>query len=401
MAARERAESGGEHQESLSLFERVPGPRSGDAPDGTEPPEPPDDDGGAAEGPDDGAGEARRRRRTRRVLVGTLSVLLVLVLGVLGAAYWTVDHYASSVTRIPNAFPTAPASAQPTAVPNSGTTFLLVGLDARSDVPTTGKGAKAPAWKAGAQRSDTMMLLHISADRKSAAIVSIARDTWVDVPGHGKAKINAAYSWGGPALMVETVQDLTRIRVDHIAVIDWNGFRALTDAVGGVDITIPQTIEARGEARQWDAGTHHMSGAEALLYVRERYGLPNGDLDRTKRQQNFLRALMLQTMNGGTLGNPSRLTGLLTSVGDVVSVDDRLSNSDLYDLAWSLRDLRPDGVHFMNAPFGGFDTVGGQSVVLLDDAAAGTLWDAVRNDRMDDYLAQHRTTSDTLGETVR
>jgi LCP family protein required for cell wall assembly len=335
------------------------------------------------------------------VLIGTLAVLLVLALGLFGAAYWTVDHYASAVPRIPNAFPTAPASAQPSAVPGAGTTFLLVGLDARSEVATTGKDAKAPAWKAGAQRSDTMMLLHISADRKSAAIISIARDTLVDVPGHGKAKINAAYSWGGPALMVETVQDLTHIRVDHIAVIDWNGFRALTDAVGGVDITIPQTIEARGDARRWDAGTHHMSGDQALLYVRERYGLPNGDLDRTKRQQNFLRALMLQTMNAGTLGNPTRLTGLLKAVGDVVSVDDRLSNSDLYDLAWSMRGLRPDGVRFMNAPFGGFDTVQGQSVVLLDDAAATTLWEAVRSDRMDAYLAQHRTTSDTLGDSVR
>ncbi|WP_431678916.1 LCP family protein [Kitasatospora sp. KL5] len=331
----------------------------------------------------------------------TLAVLLALLFGGAGAAYWTVDHYASSVERIPGAFPTLPADRQPAAVPNAGTTFLLVGLDARSDTATTGKGAKAPAWKAGAQRSDTMMLLHISADRKGASIISIARDTLVEVPGHGKSKINAAYSWGGPALMVETVQNLTGIKVDHIAVIDWNGFRALTDAVGGVDITIPQTIEGRGEARQWDAGTHHMSGEQALLYVRERYGLPNGDLDRSKRQQNFLRALMIQTMDAGTLGSPARLTGLLQAVGDVVSVDDRLSNTDLYDLAWSLRGLRPDGVRFMNAPFGGFDTVDGQSVVLLDRAAATTLWEAVRNDRMDQYLAEHRTTSDTLGDSVR
>ncbi|MFD0528552.1 LCP family protein [Kitasatospora arboriphila] len=246
-----------------------------------------------------------------------------------------------------------------------------------------------------------MMLLHIAADRRSASIISLARDTLVDVPGHGKAKINAAYSWGGPSLMVETVQNLTGIRIDHIAVIDWNGFRALTDAVGGVDITVPQTIEGRGEARQWDAGTHHMDGAQALLYVRERYGLPNGDLDRSKRQQNFLRALMIQTMDAGTLGSPARLTGLLQAVGEVVSVDDRLSNTDLYELAWSLRGLRPDGVRFMNAPFGGFDSVDGQSVVLLDRAAATTLWEAVRNDRMDQYLAEHSTTSDTLGDSVR
>ncbi|PJN24656.1 LCP family protein [Kitasatospora sp. CB02891] len=382
MTAEERPDEADEDQRPLSIFDR-----DDDRDD--------DRDGDLSSE----AETAPRRRRGRRLLLWTLAVLLVLFGAGFGALVWTADHYASSVARIPNAFPTGGAG-QPTAVPHSGQTFLLVGLDARADRPTTGQAAKAPAWQLGAQRSDTMMLMHISADRKSVSVVSIPRDTWVSVPGHGKAKINAAYSWGGPALMVQTVQDLTRIRIDHLAVIDWNGFRALTDAVGGVDITVPRTIEAKGDAREWLAGTHHMDGAEALLYVRERHGLPNGDLDRTKRQQNFLRALMLRTMNSGTLSSPAKLTGLLGTVGDVVSVDDRLSNSDLYDLAWSLRAVRPDGVHFMNAPFGGFDSVDGQSVVLMDDGAAGVLWDAMRTDRMDDYLTQHRTSADTLGDNV-
>ncbi|MFD7643349.1 LCP family protein [Kitasatospora sp. NPDC059795] len=375
MTAEDRPDEADEDRAPLSIFDH--------------------DDDSSAEDPD----PAPRRRRGRRLLLWTLAVLLVLFGGGFGALVWTANHYASSVARIPNAFPTGGA-AQPTAVPHTGQTFLLVGLDARADRPTTGQAAKAPAWQLGAQRSDTMMLMHISADRKSVSVVSIPRDTWVPVPGHGSAKINAAYSWGGPALMVQTVQDLTHIRIDHVAVIDWNGFRALTDAVGGVDITIPRTIEAKGDAREWPAGTHHMDGAEALLYVRERHGLPNGDLDRTKRQQNFLRALMLRTMNSGTLSSPAKLTGLLGTVGDVVSVDDRLSNTDLYDLAWSLRGVRPDGVHFMNAPFGGFDSIDGQSVVLMDGGAAGLLWDAMRGDRMDEYLAQHRTSTDTLGDNV-
>ncbi|MEV4560561.1 LCP family protein [Kitasatospora sp. NPDC049285] len=383
MTAEERAAQDDQEPGPLSIFDR-----DDDADPGTE------DDPVEAE-------PTGARRRGRRLLVWTLAVLLVLFGAGFGLLVWTADHYASSVARIPNAFPSVPASAQPPPVPHAGQTFLLVGLDARADQPTTGQNAKAPAWQVGAQRSDTMMLMHISADRKSVTVVSIPRDTLVPIPGHGKSKINAAYSWGGPALMVQTVQDLTKIRIDHVAVIDWNGFRALTDAIGGVDITIPRTIEAKGDAREWLAGTHHMDGAEALLYVRERHGLPNGDLDRTKRQQNFLRALMLQTMNSGTLSSPARLTGLLQSVGDVVSVDDRLSNTDLYDLAWSLRAVRPDGVHFMNAPFGGFDTVDGQSVVLMDDSSAVLLWEAMRNDKMDDYLAQHRTTADTLGDSVR
>ncbi len=377
----------------LSLFADRPGAEEAD---GSEPSAAHEADGGKT-----GGDKARRKRRARRVLIWSLVALLVLLGGGVGAAYWTADHYASSVARIPNAFPTVPESAQPKPVPHSGMTFLMVGLDARSDVATTGKTAKGPAWEVGAARSDTMMLMHLSADRKSVSVVSIARDTWVDIPGHGKAKINAAYSWGGPALMTETVQNLTNIRIDHIAVIDWNGFKSLTDAVGGVDITIPKTIQAGGGAQEWDAGDHHMSGDEALSYVRERHGLPNGDLDRTKRQQNFLRALMKQTMSSGTLGNPTKLGGLLQSVGDVVSVDDKLSNSDLYDLAWSLRSLKVGDVHFMNAPFGGFATIGGQDAVLMDTAAATPLWEAMRNDHMDQYFADHRTTSDTLGDSVR
>ncbi|MGK4581139.1 LCP family protein [Kitasatospora sp. HPMI-4] len=377
-------EPAAEQSPHLSLFNDRPAAES----DGSRLPEP------AAAG-------GKRKRRTRRVLLWALVAVLVVFGGGIGALYWTANHYASSVQRIPNAFPSLSADAQPKAVPNSGTTFLLVGLDARSDVPTTGAEAKGPAWKVGAARSDTMMLMHIAADRRSVSVVSIARDTWVDIPGHGQAKINAAYSWGGPALMIQTVQNLTGIRIDHIGVIDWDGFRSLTDAVGGVDITIPKTIEAVGGARHWDAGTQHMDGDTALQYVRERHGLPNGDLDRTKRQQNFLRALMKQTLSSGTLSSPSRLGGLLKSVGDVVSVDDKLSNSDLYDLAWSMRNLRVGDVSFMNAPFGGFETVNGQAAVKLDQNAAAPLWEAIRNDRMDQYLTEHRTTSDMLGDSVR
>ncbi|BFV58970.1 hypothetical protein KCMC57_up40740 [Kitasatospora sp. CMC57] len=352
--------------------------------------------GGAGDGGD--TEEPGPRRRGRRLLLAVLLTVLLIAGGCSGAVYWTAEHYASSVTRIPDALPSLAASERPKPLSNAGVTFLLVGLDARTDPAAP---AKAPVWKAGAARSDTMMLLHLSADRKNASVISLARDTWVDVPGHGKAKLNAAYSLGGPALMVRTVQDLTGIPIDHLAVVDWNGFRSLTDAVGGVDITIPKEIEGKGEARHWAAGTQHMDGTTALLYVRERYGLPNGDLDRTKRQQNFLRALMQQTLSSGTLGNPGRLTGLLGSVGEVVSVDDRLSNTDLYDLAWSLRALRGDGVRFMNAPFGGFGDEGGQSVVYLDQRAAGQLWEAVRNDQVLEYLAQHPGTGDTLDENVR
>jgi anionic cell wall polymer biosynthesis LytR-Cps2A-Psr (LCP) family protein len=323
----------------------------------------------------------RGRSRTRKVLLGALVLLVAGILGVAGTAWWAVDHYTGRVSRIPNAFPTnVPQSAQPKAG-KGGETFLLVGVDARSDLPTTGRNAKAAEWKRGAQRSDTMMLVHLPADHKNAYFVSLPRDSWVSIPGNGKAKLNAAFSWGGPPLLIDTVQRLTDVKIDHLAVIDWSGFRTLTDAVGGVDL----------------AGKH-MNGADALAYVRERYNLPRGDFDRTHRQQAFLRAVIGKTLSGGSLSNPLKAKKLLDDVTGTVSVDDRLSDGDLRDLMWSMKGVRSGDMVFMNAPVGGLDMIKGQSVVLLDENGTSQLWEAIRNDTMADYVASHSV--DRLGATT-
>jgi LCP family protein required for cell wall assembly len=350
--------------------------------------------------PDDPARRARRRRRTRRVLYGALILLCTGVLLVAGTGYWVYEHYTGRVQRIPNAFPTnVPKSALPPPSKDGSQTFLLVGVDSRSDLPTTGKDAKAPEWRPGAQRSDTMMLVHLPADHKNAYVVSLPRDSWVDIPGHGKAKLNAAFSWGGPPLLIDTVQRLTKVTIDHLAVIDWSGFRKLTDAVGGVDITVDKTVTRKnGPGGYWTAGTHHMNGSDALDYVRERYGLPRGDLDRTHRQQNFLRAVLSKMLSGGTFSNPLKLKRALDQVTSVVSVDDRLSDSDLRGLVWNMRGVRSSDMVFMNAPVAGFDMIQKQSVVLLDDNGTSELWEAMRNDTMADYVSTH--TLDALGDKV-
>ncbi|WP_225845231.1 LCP family protein [Streptomyces sp. HPF1205] len=342
---------------------------------------------------------ARRRRRARRVLYAALVLLCTGVLLVVGTAYWAFEHYTGRVQRIPDAFPTGvPQSALPPPA-KGGETFLLVGLDSRSDLPTTGKDAAAPEWKPGAQRSDTMMLVHLPADHQHAYVVSLPRDSWVDVPGHGMAKLNAAFSWGGPPLLIDTVQRLTRVRVDHLAVIDWSGFKKLTDAIGGVDLTVDKTVPRRnGPGGVWTAGTHHMNGSEALDYVRERYGLPRGDLDRTHRQQNFLRAVLSKTLTTSTFTNPLKLKRTLDQVTSVVSVDDRLSNGDLRDLVWNMRHVRSSDMVFMNAPVAGFDMIRKQSVVLLDPNGTSAMWEAMRNDDMARYVATN--TLDKLGSRV-
>jgi LCP family protein required for cell wall assembly len=342
--------------------------------------------------------EKKRRSRGRKVLLAAVALLGVGILLVVGTVWWAYDHYTGRVDRIPNAFPTnVPKSAQPKAGAG-GENYLLVGIDARSDLPTTGSNAKAPEWKPGAQRSDTMMLVHLPENRKHAYVVSLPRDSWVPIPGHGHAKLNAAFSWGGPPLLIDTVQRLTDVKVDHLAVIDWSGFKKLTDAVGGVDLTVEKTVPRRNGGGRWTAGKHHMNGAEALDYVRERYGLPRGDLDRTHRQQAFLRAVAAKAMTPGNFANPLKAKKLLDSVTDTVSVDDRFSSGHMRDLMWDMKGVHSGDMIFMNAPITGTDMVKGQSIVRLDEEAMDPLWEAMRNDTMPDYLKNNP--GDRLGTSV-
>lgn len=150
-------------------------------------------------------------------------------------------------------------------------TFLLVGTDSRSAASTTGEDATGPSFVPGAQRSDVVMLAQVSADRQSARVVSIPRDSWVEIPGRGRGKVNAAYSWGGAALLVATVEKLTGVRVDHFAVIDFAGFRSVVDAVGGVDVGVAARTASAGVTSQ--AGVNHLDGDAALVYVRQRHEL--------------------------------------------------------------------------------------------------------------------------------
>ncbi|WP_406864393.1 LCP family protein [Streptomyces sp. HUAS MG47] len=324
--------------------------------------------------------------RPGRVLLGALALLGVGVLMAGGAGWWAVDHYTGKVERIPDAFPTKVPPAEQPAPGKGGKTFLLVGVDSRSDLPTTGRDAKAPAWRYGTQRSDTMMLIHLPEDHSNAYVVSLPRDSWVPVPGHGDAKLNAAFSWGGSPLLIDTVQRFTDVRIDHLAVIDWEGFKKLTDAVGGVDLTVD------GEVR-------HMNGEQGLRYVRERKNLARGDFDRTHRQQNFLRAVLNKVMTPRNLTNPVKASVLLDDLTASVSVDDRLSDSDLRELLWDNREVRPGRMVFMNAPVAGTDMIKGQSVVRVDRKKSAELWAAMRNDTMADYVAGHRL--DRLGTGTR
>ena len=236
------------------------------------------------------------------------------------------------------------------------------------------------------------MVVHISADRKHVYLISIPRDSFVmlyDAKGNPthKEKTNAAFSYYGPNGVISTVEHLTNLRMSHLAIIDWNGFKDLSTAVGGVPVCIPREVYDEAQNKLWTAGVHILKGKEALQYVRQRHGLLRGDFDRIARQQNFLRELMKKILAGGTMHNPIRLTHTLTALTKNLTVDSDWTPGDMRGLALSLRSTSADNVTFMTVPVGAgsVDPVYGD-VVNIDQLKSQELFAALKNDSVTKYL---------------
>jgi LCP family protein required for cell wall assembly len=230
------------------------------------------------------------------------------------------------------------------------------------------------------------MIARISADRQHAQVVSIPRDSWVDIPGYGKNKINAAYSFGGPQLAGATLEDLLHSRMDHVAIIDFDGFIRLTEELGGVTVMNEHASKSRGYT--FPAGKITIKGDEALAFVRERYELPNGDLDRAERQRLVVKAILEKGLSPETISNPAKFTGFVSGVAKHLIVDEGLTNNEIRRTAVSLR-LSGNDLHLLQAPISGFGTVNGASIDVVDRARMAELAKALRADTMDDYLQRY------------
>jgi LCP family protein required for cell wall assembly len=329
-----------------------------------------------------------RRRRVTIWILTAASAVLVIVLGIGLATYLTANHYLDSMKRIHDPFSAIPFSARapkPLGAAASDTTFLVGGLD-------TAQGTGA-----GSGRTDTLMLVHLIAGGRGAYVVSIPRDSWVPIPGYGDGKVNWSYFFGGPTLAVRTVEQLTHVRIDHVAVINWDGFQAVTNALGGVTVDIPQTVD-ESPGLVWTAGVHHLDGAQALNYVRDRYGLATGDFDREARQQYFLRAVFTQLGREGRLTNPLQSMSVLHALSQAISVDSTLSNGALTSFALSLRSLSPSKILFATAPYTGTGWVGSQSVVFLNQSLDPGFWHAFEYDSLPAFMKAHNVQQ--LGTTT-
>ncbi|HEX6255635.1 MAG TPA: LCP family protein [Euzebyales bacterium] len=346
-----------------------------------------------------------RSRVLLRVAVAIVALFALFVLAGAGLFLERQRTYDQNIERIADAFPDesgrpAPAPDPPPNAVAPAENWLLVGSDRRSEQATTGQEADGQLWDFGAQRADTIMLVHLPADRSRVYLVSFPRDSWVPIAGYGNAKINAALSFGGPPLLIATLEQLTGVRVDHFAMLDFQGFESMTDALGGVDVRVGQTVSDPARDVEWEAGVHHLDGEQALKFVRQRYNLPGGDFDRIKRQQAFLKALAGRAVDGAVLANPLRLNAFLEAVTSSVSVDDTVTAANLRSLALQMRAVRPNDIVFMTIPTAGLGTEDGQSVVYLDRAKSRPLHRALRRATVGRYV---RRSGDAVNQvdTVR
>jgi LCP family protein required for cell wall assembly len=224
------------------------------------------------------------------------------------------------------------------------------------------------------------MIVRFTADRQHAQVISIPRDSWVDIPGHGKNKINAAWAFGGPSLLIQTIEQLTHVRIDHFAAIDFDGIIQVTDDLGGVDVTVADTTS--WGPYTFHKGVNHLNGDQARWYLGQRYGLAGGDFDREKRQQHYLKSMFTKLFSADTFTSPSRLLKSLQVVTKSVAVDDTLSNGNLLSLGYSLRNVTPANVQFFTAPVLGTGREGAASVVYLDMTNGARMWADLNNDSL-------------------
>jgi len=329
-------------------------------------------------------------RRAVLLVAGLLS-LIVLVASTVGWA--GLKHYDGKVTHVSLSF--APGVERPRAAGGGTKNILLVGSDTR-------EGASGQFGQAEGQRSDTTILAHLGGDG-STTLVSFPRDLWVQIPSYAdsgggrheaqNAKLNAAFAFGGPSLLVRTIETLTGIRVDHYVQVDFLGFQAMTDSIGGVTVCVkqlPPELAARGLDNLNDrfsgwhgqVGPNRLDGVQALAFVRQRYGLPEGDIDRIRRQQHFLGAMFHEATSTKTILNPFKVTSLLDAATSALTVDEGTSLADLQRLAVAMRGVGSGGVRFETVPASS-QTIQGQSALVADPTELATFLDEVTGDAAD------------------
>jgi len=313
----------------------------------------------------------RRRRRPGRILLVLLAVFLLLA----GGTWVFLDASIGRVDAVGD-YEGRPAAGQ-------GTNWLIVGSDSREDLDAQAQERLRTGDTAG-KRTDTIMIAHLPGNDTRPALLSIPRDLEVAIPGRGRNKVNAAFAFGGPQLLVRTVEQFTGLRIDHYAEIGFGGFATMVDAIGGVELDVPAEIRDNETGAVIPAGHQTLDGAAALAFVRTRKSAatPRSDLDRVVNQRLFIGAFAGELASPATLLNPLHLVPLIGAVPDALTIDTGDHLHHVAQLGWSLRGISGGSVATGTLP------VTSGSAERLDRAKAERLFDALRTDKpvTDDML---------------
>jgi LCP family protein required for cell wall assembly len=330
-------------------------------------------------GPGDGMYEPRPAPNwRRRIKVTAITVVTLLVVTSVGTYFWADsklnrDVDLSKVIDRPEA--------------GEGTNYLIVGSDSRKGMSAEEK-KKLHTGSAEGKRTDSMMILHTGGG--APTLISLPRDSNVTIPSFkgsdsGKlypatgrqTKLNAAYAEDGPELLVRTVEANTGLHIDHYVEIGFAGFANIVDAVGGVEMNIPQDIKDTKSGADLKKGTQTLNGEQALAFVRTRYALRGSDLDRTKNQQKFLSALANQVATPGTVLNPFKLYPTMSAGLDTLVVDKDMSLFDLASMFWAMKGVSGGEGKSMNMPIAGNSPNGN---LQWNTAKVKTLVNELKND---------------------
>ncbi|WP_069816254.1 LCP family protein [Streptomyces sp. TP-A0874] len=332
-------------------------------------------------------GRPRRPRRWGLRLAGGAAVLVLAASGVGHAVVGRLD------TGIRRLDPFVGLHHRPARATGDALNFLVVGTDGRDQI-TAREREKYRLGGEPCHCTDTIVLVHVSADREHTRIVSIPRDSYVELPAQrapetGRdtparpAKLNAAYAVGGPGLTVRAVEQLTGVHIDHYLEVDFTSFMRTVDVLGGVEICTVRPLKDDHTGLDLPAGTSRLDGGQALQYVRSRHVDGAADLGRMQRQQRFLAALLRQVSDSGALVNPVKFNAVASALLDSVRADEGLDSRELLELGRAMKGLSPSSSEFASVPVKdpSYPVPGVGSTVRWNEKRATELFEALREDR--------------------
>jgi LCP family protein required for cell wall assembly len=315
-----------------------------------------------------------------RILLSLMAVVSVLTFCAAAYAWWQFKDLNNGLQR-GNFNPRALGTTHHD-IDGKSQNLLVVGYDSRQGLSRQ-VIKQLHVGSDVSSSTDTMMIIHVPANGQKATLISLPRDAYVQIPGHGMNKLNAAWSEGyyslgssatdaqrkvaGAQLLTETISNLTGLTIDHFVLVSFAGFVSISDAVGGVQVNLCNAVDdQRYSGLVLSAGRHTLKGPQALQFVRQRHGLPNGDLDRTARQRYFLAQAFRKVASAGTLVDPGRLSSLVSAVDQSIWVD---SSLDIKSLALQMASLDPNNIVGKAIPFVRYANVDVGSVEIVDPAA--------------------------------